>query len=119
MSDIGAIGVFGAFICIVLIVIGFIVFTVALIISLLQKAARGGRLRQQKAFGYVAGSLIPIFAGLIFLYASAYITNVTLLKAFDDYISFVVMVVALAPMIVIGRSWKRRIANPPLEHNDQ
>ncbi|MBT1706032.1 hypothetical protein [Chryseosolibacter indicus] len=119
MSDISFFGVFGAFICIALIVIGVLVFIIALTISLLQKIANGERLRRQGAFGYVIGSLIPMFSGLIFLYASATITNGEVLKAFDDYISFVLMVAALAPMIVIGRSWRRRKASPPQERNDQ
>jgi protein-S-isoprenylcysteine O-methyltransferase Ste14 len=117
MPDVYFYGIFAAFVFIALLAIGAIVFVTALIISITQKATNARPITQQFAFGYVVASLIPVLTGLVFLYISVSLKNKEVLKAFDDYISFIVMVLAFATMMIIGRRWRKRIT--PLLRTDQ
>lgn len=108
MSDISFDGVFAAFIFLALIGIGVVVLVIALIFTIIQKSRNSKSLSHQPAFGFVISAFICMVVGLLSLYSVASIHNDALLTAFDNYISFIIMIVVFAIMLFVGRRWRRK-----------
>jgi hypothetical protein len=101
-------GIFAVLMFGILSAIGAIVFSISLMVAMLSKIRNQKPMKTQPGFGYLVGSMVPFVTGLIGMYSISAVHQAAVRQAFDTYGCFIVMVIALAVMIYIGRRWKYR-----------
>jgi hypothetical protein len=105
-------GMLAALIFLVLAGLALVILIIALVVSIINKTSNHRPLLMQRSFGYVIGSFILLFTNITFLYTLASIDNEIVRKAFDDFLSYIIMIVTLACMMYIGKRWSRRNVHP-------